>query len=104
MDNLAAEFEAERGRLRGLAHRMLGSAAEADDAVQEAWLRLNRVGSVDNLAAWLTPVLSRVCLDALRSRKARREDSFDVVPEPVAGTDPAGEVELADSVGRALLV
>jgi RNA polymerase sigma-70 factor (ECF subfamily) len=104
MDNLAAEFEAERGRLRGLAYRMLGSAAEADDAVQEAWLRLNRVDSVDNLAAWLTTVVSRVCLDVLRSRKARREDPFEVLPEPVADADPAGEVELADSVGRALLV
>ena len=82
MDNLAAEFEAERGRLRGLAYRMLGSAAEADDAVQEAWLRLNRVDSVDNLAAWLTTVVSRVCLDVLRSRKARREDPFEVLPEP----------------------
>jgi len=104
MDNLAAEFEAERGRLRGLAYRMLGSAAEADDAVQEAWLRLNRMDSVDNLAAWLTTVVSRVCLDVLRSRKARREDPLEVLPEPVADTDPAGEVELADSVGRALLV
>jgi RNA polymerase sigma factor (sigma-70 family) len=104
MDELAEEFEAERARLRGLAFRMLGSAAEADDAVQEAWLRLNRVDSVDNLAAWLTTVVSRVCLDVLRSRKARREDPFDVVPELAADTDPAGEVELADSVGRALLV
>jgi RNA polymerase sigma factor (sigma-70 family) len=107
MDELAREFEAERARLRGLAFRMLGSAAEADDAVQEAWLRLDRVDrvdSVDNLAAWLTTVVSRVCLDVLRSRKARREDPFDVVPELAADTDPAGEVELADSVGRALLV
>ncbi|RSD21936.1 sigma-70 family RNA polymerase sigma factor [Amycolatopsis eburnea] len=104
MDELAELFEAERGRLRGLAYRMLGSAAEADDAVQEAWLRLTRAGSVDNLAAWLTTVVSRVCLDVLRSRKARREEPFEVVPEPVAHTDPAGEVELADSVGRALLV
>ncbi|MEV6829719.1 sigma-70 family RNA polymerase sigma factor [Amycolatopsis sp. NPDC051102] len=104
MDELTAEFEAERGRLRGLAYRMLGSAAEADDAVQEAWLRLNRSGPVDNLAAWLTTVVSRVCLDVLRSRKARHEEAFDVVPEPVADADPAGEAELADSVGRALLV
>ncbi len=104
MDDLAAEFEAERGRLRGLAYRMLGSAAEADDAVQEAWLRLNRVDSVDNLAAWLTTVVSRVCLDVLRSRKARREEPFEVVPEPVADADPAGEAALADAVGRALLV
>ena len=104
MDDLASEFEAERGRLRGLAYRMLGSAAEADDAVQEAWLRLNRVDSVDNLAAWLTTVVSRVCLDVLRSRKARREEPFEVFPEPVADADPAGEAALADSVGRALLV
>ncbi|MEQ0563862.1 sigma-70 family RNA polymerase sigma factor [Amycolatopsis sp. NEAU-NG30] len=104
MEELAAKFEAERGRLRGLAYRMLGSAAEADDAVQEAWLRLNRADSVDNLAAWLTTVVSRVCLDVLRTRKTRREDSFEVAPEPVDAADPAGEVELADSVGRALLV
>src|SRR5690349_16391690 len=104
MDELTAKFEAERGRLRGLAYRMLGSAAEADDAVQEAWLRLNRVDSVDNLAAWLTTVVSRVCLDVLRSRKARREEPFEVFPEPVADVDPAEEAALADSVGRALLV
>ncbi|WP_410639393.1 sigma-70 family RNA polymerase sigma factor [Amycolatopsis sp. lyj-346] len=104
MDELAADFEAERGRLRGLAYRMLGSAAEADDAVQEAWLRLNRVDSVDNLAAWLTTVVSRVCLDVLRSRKARREDPSEVFPEPIDDTDPADEAALADSVGRALLV
>src|SRR5437764_9822632 len=104
MDELAGAFEAERGRLRGLAYRMLGSAAEADDAVQEAWLRLNRVDSVDNLAAWLTTVVSRVCLDVLRSRKARREEAFEVFPEPADDADPAGEAELADSVGRALLV
>ncbi|MEV4148271.1 sigma-70 family RNA polymerase sigma factor [Amycolatopsis sp. NPDC049691] len=104
MDELAEEFEAERGRLRGLAFRMLGSLTEADDAVQEAWLRLNRVNSVDNPAAWLTTVVSRVCLDVLRSRKARREDPFEVLPEPAADADPAAEVELAESVGRALLV
>ncbi|ADJ42784.1 RNA polymerase sigma-70 factor, ECF subfamily [Amycolatopsis mediterranei S699] len=104
MDDLAADFEAERGRLRGLAYRMLGSAAEADDAVQEAWLRLNRAGSVDNLAAWLTTVVSRVCLDVLRSRKVRREEPFEVFPEPVDDADPADEAALADAVGRALLV
>ncbi|KDN18390.1 sigma-70 family RNA polymerase sigma factor [Amycolatopsis rifamycinica] len=104
MDDLAARFEAERGRLRGLAYRMLGSAAEADDAVQEAWLRLNRADSVDNLAAWLTTVVSRVCLDVLRSRKARREEPFEVLAEPVDDVDPAAEATLADSVGRALLV
>ncbi|WP_328613743.1 sigma-70 family RNA polymerase sigma factor [Amycolatopsis sp. NBC_00355] len=104
MDELAERFEAERGRLRGLAGRMLGSAAEADDAVQEAWLRLSRADGVDNVAAWLTTVVARVCLDVLRSRKARREDPADLLPEPIADADPAGEVELADSVGRALLV
>src|SRR3569833_2025562 len=103
MDELAREFEAERTRLRGLAFRLLGSAAEADDAVQKTWLQLNRVDSVDNLAAWLTTVVSRVCLDVLRSRKARREDPFDVVPEPTVDADPAGEAALADSVGRARL-
>jgi RNA polymerase sigma factor (sigma-70 family) len=101
MDNLAAEFEAERGRLRGLAYRMLGSAAEADDAVQEAWLRLNRADSVDNLAAWLTTVVSRVCLDVLRSRKTRREEPFEVFPEPVDDADPADEAALADALGPA---
>jgi RNA polymerase sigma factor (sigma-70 family) len=104
MDELAERFEAERARLRGLAYRMLGSAAEADDAVQEAWLRLSRSDGVDNLAAWLTTVVSRVCLDALRSRKARREEPVELLPEPAADADPAGEVELAESVGRALLV
>ncbi|WP_103353112.1 sigma-70 family RNA polymerase sigma factor [Amycolatopsis sp. CA-128772] len=104
MDELTAAFEAERGRLRGLAYRLLGSAAEADDAVQEAWLRLSRTGSVDNLAAWLTTVVSRVCLDVLRSRKAHREEPLEVLPEPVDSADPADEAELADSVGRALLV
>ncbi|MEU4520998.1 sigma-70 family RNA polymerase sigma factor [Amycolatopsis sp. NPDC024027] len=104
MEDLAADFEAERGRLRGLAYRMLGSAAEADDAVQEAWLRLNRADPVDNLAAWLTTVVSRVCLDVLRSRKTRREEPFEVFPEPVDDADPADEAALADAVGRALLV
>src|SRR3954469_9373941 len=104
MDELAREFEAERTRLRGLAFRLLGSAAEADDAVQEAWLRLTRVDSVDNLAAWLTTVVSRVCLDLLRSRKARHEEPFEVFPEPVADADPARDAALAGSVGRALLV
>jgi RNA polymerase sigma-70 factor (ECF subfamily) len=104
MDELAERFEAERGRLRGLACRMLGSAAEADDAVQEAWLRLSRANGVDNVAAWLTTVVARVCLDVLRSRKARREDPVELLPEPAADADPAGEVELADAVGRALLV
>ncbi|BCY14106.1 sigma-70 family RNA polymerase sigma factor [Actinoplanes sp. L3-i22] len=102
---LVAEFEANRARLRALAHRMLGSAAEADDAVQETWLRLSRTGgeSVDNLPAWLTTVIGRVCLDMLRSRAARREDP-PVPAEDPAAADPEREALLADSVGAALLV
>src|SRR5690348_9786354 len=106
-DVLAARFEENRPRLRAVAYRMLGSAAEADDAVQEAWLRLHRTGTgaVDNLAAWLTTVVGRVCLDMLRSRTSRREEPLDVAAEPPApGTDPEDEAVLADSVGVALLV
>jgi RNA polymerase sigma-70 factor (ECF subfamily) len=110
-DVLAAGFEENRPRLRAVAYRMLGSAAEADDAVQEAWLRLHRTGTggVDNLAAWLTTVVGRVCLDMLRSRTSRREEPLDVAAEPPAagtapGTDPEDEALLADSVGMALLV
>jgi RNA polymerase sigma-70 factor, ECF subfamily len=106
-DVLAARFEENRPRLRAVAYRMLGSAAEADDAVQEAWLRLHRTGTgaVDNLAAWLTTVVGRVCLDMLRSRTSRREEPLDVADEPPApGTDPEDEAVLADSVGVALLV
>jgi RNA polymerase sigma factor (sigma-70 family) len=97
-------FEANRPRLRAVAYRMLGSTAEADDAVQEAWLRLNRTGTdgIDNLDAWLTTVVGRVCLDMLRSRTARREASLPSLPSPVAG--PEQETLLADSVGLALLV
>jgi RNA polymerase sigma factor (sigma-70 family) len=101
---LAEEFERERVRLRAVAYRMLGSVGDAEDAVQEAWLRLSRADGVDNVAAWLTTVVARLCLDALRSRKARREDPVELLPEPAADADPAGEAELADSVGRALLV
>jgi RNA polymerase sigma-70 factor (ECF subfamily) len=107
-DVLARRFEADRPRLRSVAHRMLGSAAEADDAVQEAWLRLRRVDAdtVDNLSGWLTTVVGRVCLDMLRSRAVRREDPLDgAPPEADPGTpDPAQTAELADSVGVALLV
>ncbi|WP_436527329.1 sigma-70 family RNA polymerase sigma factor [Actinoplanes sp. HUAS TT8] len=101
---LAAEFETNRGRLRAVAYRMLGSGAEADDAVQETWLRLNRTGgeTVDNLPAWLTTVVSRVCLDMLRSRASRREEP--PVAEPPGAEDPEREALLADSVGAALLV
>jgi RNA polymerase sigma-70 factor (ECF subfamily) len=106
----AADFEANRAHLRSVAYRMLGSLTEADDAVQEAWLRLSRAdtGDVRDLRAWLTTVVSRVCLDLLRSRAARREDSLDVhVPDPVVtrvDEDPAEQAVLADSVGIALLV
>ncbi|WP_030992549.1 sigma-70 family RNA polymerase sigma factor [Streptomyces sp. NRRL S-1813] len=108
---LAARFEENRSHLRAVAYRMLGSVSEADDAVQEAWLRLSRSGvsGVENLGGWLTTIVGRVCLDQLRMRKARREDPLDFhVPEPVVGrldtVDPEQEALLADSVGLALLV
>ncbi|GAA3455975.1 sigma-70 family RNA polymerase sigma factor [Dactylosporangium matsuzakiense] len=108
---LSGQFEAHRARLRAVAFRMLGSAAEADDAVQDAWLRVDRAGAdgVDNLGAWLTTIVARVCLNQLRSRTMRREDPLDVhVPDPIvspaAGVDPEHEALLADSVGLALLV
>jgi RNA polymerase sigma factor (sigma-70 family) len=103
---LAERFEANRDHLRAVAYRMLGSGAEADDAVQEAWLRLARAdaGGVDNLKAWLTTVVSRVCLDMLRARKVRREAPV-AEAEAIAGGEEAGrETELADSVGLAMLV
>jgi RNA polymerase sigma factor (sigma-70 family) len=108
---MAQRFEANRAHLRQVAYRMLGSRSEADDAVQEAWLRLSRSGTtgVENLGGWLTTVVARVCLDMLRSRKSRREEPFGAeVPEPIAtgesGSDPEQEAVLADSVGLALLV
>jgi RNA polymerase sigma factor (sigma-70 family) len=106
----AADFEAHRAHLRSVAYRMLGSLNEADDAVQESWLRLSRAdtGDVRDLRAWLTTVVSRVCLDMLRSRTTRREDSLDVhLPDPIVtrvDDDPAEHAILADSVGIALLV
>ncbi|MGW4116876.1 RNA polymerase sigma factor SigJ [Actinosynnema sp. NPDC004786] len=110
-DYLAARFEADRAHLRAVAYRMLGSMTEADDAVQEAWLRLQRAdtGDVGNLTGWLTTVVGRVCLNMLRSRASRREDPLDVrVPDPVVdpaeGGDPEHEAVLAESVGLALLV
>jgi RNA polymerase sigma factor (sigma-70 family) len=110
-DWLAERFEEHRGRLRAVAYRMLGSVSEADDAVQEAWLRLNRsdASEVENLGAWLTTVVGRISLNMLRSRATRREQPLDVhVPEPIIdradGTDPEHEALLADSVGLALLV
>jgi RNA polymerase sigma-70 factor (ECF subfamily) len=108
---LAERFEANRSHLRGVAYRMLGSVTEADDAVQEAWIRLSRTDTsdVDNLAAWLTTVVARVCLNMLRSRRTRREAPLeDHVPEPIvspeAGMDPEQEALLGDSVGLAMLV
>lgn len=108
---LTKSFEENRPRLRGVAYRMLGSLSEAEDAVQEAWLRLHRIDpdSVENLSGWLTTVVSRVCLDMLRSRKSRREEPIETqVSEPRAvrgeGADPEGEAMLADAVGVALLV
>jgi RNA polymerase sigma factor (sigma-70 family) len=105
---LATEFEQHRARLRAIAHRMLGSQAEADDAVQETWLRLSRAdaAAIENLGGWLTTVVSRVCLNVLRAREARHEVLVDQIPDPVitAVDDPVGEAELADGVGIALLV
>ncbi|WP_405163790.1 sigma-70 family RNA polymerase sigma factor [Nocardia sp. NBC_01499] len=105
-DMLARRFETHRGHLRAVAYRMLGSVSEADDAVQEAWLRLSRhdVGDVENLVGWLTTVVSRICLDMLRSRAARREDPLDELGETAYDGDPEHEAVLIDSVGRALLV
>jgi len=109
IDVLAQRFEQDRTHLRGVAYRMLGSSTEADDAVQEAWLRLSRseTSDVQNLTGWLTTVVGRVCLDMLRSRKARREDSADAARESQLGDvarNPEQEAALADSVGRAVLV
>ncbi len=108
---LAERFEEHRTHLRAVAYRMLGSVSEADDAVQEAWLRLSRSDSreIENLGGWLTTVVGRVCLNMLRSRRTRREDPLEVhVPEPIVsredGLDPEQEALLADSVGLALLV
>src|SRR4051794_29734166 len=110
-DWLAQRFEEHRPRLTAVANRMLGSASEADDAVQEAWLRLSRsdAEAIENLGGWLTTVVARVCLNVLRSRAARREEPLGVhVPEPIVsradGLDPEQEALLADSVGLALLV
>jgi RNA polymerase sigma factor (sigma-70 family) len=110
-DFLVEQFEEHRTHLRAVAYRMLGSVGEADDAVQETWLRLSRsdTSKVENLGGWLTTVLGRVCLDMLRSRKSRREESLGArVPEPIAGradgADPEQEALLSDSVGLALLV
>ncbi|MFG2833214.1 sigma-70 family RNA polymerase sigma factor [Streptomyces sp. NPDC048434] len=110
-NGLAARFEEQRGKLRAVAYRMLGSLDEADDAVQEAWLRLSRVDAdhLDNLAGWLRTVVTRICLDILRSRRSRPEDLteqqvLDAVSDSTQGNLPEGEALLADSVSRALLV
>jgi RNA polymerase sigma factor (sigma-70 family) len=110
-DWLAERFEANRSHLRGVAYRMLGSVSEADDAVQEAWIRLSRTDTseVDNLRAWLTTVVGRVSLNMLRSRKTRREASLEVhLPDPIVspedGNGPEQEALLGDSVGLAMLV
>src|SRR5437879_8822807 len=105
-DWMAELFEAHRQRLRTVAYRMLGSRSEADDAVQETWLRLSRADTsgVQNLGGWLTTVVGRVCLDMLRARASRREEAIaPQLPDP-AGADPQQEAELADSLGSALLV
>jgi RNA polymerase sigma-70 factor (ECF subfamily) len=110
-DWLAERFEQHRPRLRAVSYRMLGSLSEADDAVQEAWLRFSRsdTSEVDDLGAWLTTVVGRICLDALRSRSARREELTDPhLPDPIVSrpdaTDPEHEALIGDSVGLALLV
>jgi RNA polymerase sigma factor (sigma-70 family) len=110
-DLLAEHFEEKRPHLRKVAYRMLGSQTEADDAVQEAWLKVSRSGTagVENLVGWLTTIVARVCLDMLRSRKSRREESLSAhEPEPIAGQDagagPEQDVLLADSIGLALLI
>ena len=110
-DRLAEQFDGHRTHMRAVAYRMLGSLSEADDAVQEAWLRLSRSDSsrVENLGGWLTTVVGRVCLDMLRSRTARREQPLDThMPDPIVSredrTDPEHEALLGDSVGLALLV
>jgi RNA polymerase sigma factor (sigma-70 family) len=108
---LSERFEEHRPRLRGVAYRMLGSVSEADDALQDAWLRVNRADAsrVENLGGWLTTIVARVCLNMLRSRERRREDPLDVhVPDPIISNERGVDVEyealLADSVGLALMV
>ncbi len=110
-DWLAEQFEQQRAHLRAVAYRMLGSPSEADDAVQESWLRLSRsnTSGVENLGGWLTTVVARVCLDMLRSRTSRREEPLGArLAEPIVsradGTDPEHDALLADAVGLALLV
>ncbi|MBS1675866.1 MAG: sigma-70 family RNA polymerase sigma factor [Actinobacteria bacterium] len=110
-DLIVSAFEEQRPHLRAVAYRMLGSTSEADDAVQEAWLRLSRSDAeeIENLGGWLTTVVARICLNMLRSRNSRREQPLDVhMPDPIVdpldGTDPEHEALLADSVGIAMLM
>src|SRR6266542_6797873 len=110
-DWMVERFEEHRGHLRAVAYRMLGSLSEADDAVQEAWLRLSRAqrSDVENLGGYLTTVVARICLNMLHARTSRREEPLGVhMPEPIVsrtdGTDPEHEVLLADSLGLALLI
>src|SRR5437763_14296973 len=102
-DWLAERFEGSRAHLRSVAYRMLGSATDADDAVQESWLRLSRsdVSGVENLGGWLTTVVARVCLDMLRSRRSRPEEltAADAAAAPAEARDPADEVRLAEAAG-----
>lgn len=110
-ERVTARFEEQRPRLRAVAYRMLGSVSEADDALQDTWLRISRAdtSTIENLDAWLTTVVARVCLNVLRSRRQRREEPLDVhVPEPIispeSGTDPEQQAVLADAIGLALMV
>ncbi|HEY2054549.1 MAG TPA: sigma-70 family RNA polymerase sigma factor [Solirubrobacterales bacterium] len=110
-DLIVSAFEEQRPHLRSVAYRMLGSTGEADDAVQEAWLRLSRSDAeeIENLGGWLTTVVARICLNMLRSRNSRREQPLDIhvpdpIVEPIDGTDPEHEALLADSVGIAMLM
>src|SRR5437016_9368775 len=104
--DLAVTFESSRPRLQAVAYRMLGSLTEAEDAVQETWLRLSRsdAESIDNLGGWLTTVLSRVCLGMLRSRRTRREDQLELEEPELTGTTPEEEAVLAETMGPALLL
>src|SRR5512139_2477457 len=99
-------FEEHRSHLRSVAYRMLGSTSEADDAVQEAWIKLTRAdtSAVENLRGWLTTVVARVCLDMLRARTSRREEPLAAAPEPSVASPATEDRELADSIGLALLV
>jgi RNA polymerase sigma factor (sigma-70 family) len=105
-DVLAQRFETHRAHLRSVAYRILGTEAEAQDAVQETWVRLSRseVAGIENLQGWLTTVIARICLDQLRSRKTRHEVPYDSSPEPVIEAGPEDEAVLADSIGEALMI